>query len=285
MFITGTSSSIALRIANLQAQAQQRVDTSMARIASGRRFSSFAEDPVAATREISLRTQQGAAGIYLRATQDAAAAADAASTGLQSASDILTELRNSVLALDTSDPDSVAAVQQQVASLTGELTRLAQTTTTADGQNLLDGSIASTPLTFKVAATGGASDDVQLTAIDLDASQLGSGALKLGAIDFTAGAPTTQSDALAAIDAAQSAVTVSLAATGGVSSAMNYHASAIGQQISALDTGLDNLVGVDAAQESVALTTNQILVQSAAAMLSQAGALQAQMVKQLLMLS
>src|SRR4051794_5314736 len=115
MFVTGISSDIAMRIAGYQVQAQQAVDASMARIASSRRFNSFADDPVAATAEISLRTQQGAAGIYLRSTQDAAAAADAASSGLQSASDILIELRNDVLGLDTSDPSSVSAVQQSVA--------------------------------------------------------------------------------------------------------------------------------------------------------------------------
>jgi len=285
MYVLGVNSANAMRIASYQAQAQQAVDLSRARIASGRRFTSFAEDPAAATREISLRSQQGAAAVYLRTTQDAAAAADAASTGLQTASDILTELRNDVLAMDTADPSSVSAVQQNVASLTAELTRIGQTTTTADGKNLLDGSIASTPLTFKVAASGSASDDVQLTAISVEASQLGSGALKLDAIDFTAGAPTTQSDALAAIDAAQTAVTDSLASTASVSSAMNYHVGAIGDQIGALDTGLDNLVGVDDAQETVALTANQLLAQSAAAMLAQTNALQVSMVRQLLALT
>lgn len=285
MFVPGFSSDIAMRIANYQAQAQQAVDASMARIASGRRFNSFAEDPVSATMEISLRTQQSAAGIYLRSTQDAGAAADAASSGLQSASDILTQLRTDVLGLNTSDPNSVSAVQQNVAALNAELTRLSQTTTTANGTNLLDGSIASTPLTFKVAATGTASDDVQLTAISVDASQLGSSSLKLNAIDFTAATPTTQSDALAAIDAAQAAVTGSLASTGAVSSAMNFHAAALGDQISGLSTGLDNLVGVDVAQESVDLSAAQIREQAAGAMLAQANALQVSMVKQLLMIS
>jgi len=63
---------------------------------------------------------------------------------------------------------------------------------------------------------------------------------------------------------------------------MNYHAAAIGNQISGLDTGLDNLVGVDDAQESVTLTASQIREQFAAAMLAQANALQLSMVRQLL---
>jgi flagellin len=283
MFVSGISSDLAMRLAAYQSQAQQAVDASMARIASGRRFNSFAEDPVAATAEISLRSQQGAANIYLRSTQDAAAAADAASAGLQSASDILTQLHDDVLGLDTSDPSSLTAVQQSVAALTAELTRIGQTTTTTNGTKLLDGSITSDPLTFTVAATGSASDQVQLSAIDVDAAQLGSGSLKLDAIDFTAGTPTAQSDALAAIDAAQAAVTDSLASTGAVSSAMSFNADAIGQQISGLNTGLDNLVDVDAAQESVTLTAAQIREQFAAAMLAQANTLQLSMMQQLLM--
>jgi flagellin-like hook-associated protein FlgL len=283
MYVTGVGSVTTMRIAGYQAQALQAVDKSSARLAANRSFTSFAEDSVAATREISLRAQQGAAGAYLRATQDAAAAADAAAAGLQTASDILVELRTAVLALDTLDPDSVTAAQQTITQLTGELTRIGATTTTVGGKNLLDGSIASTPLSFTVAASGSASDQVDLTAIAVNAAQLGSASLKLNAIDFTAGAPTTQSDALAAIDAARSAVAASLASTAAVSSAMTHHTTAVTSQVSAIDTALDNLVGVDVAQETLALTQNRIRAEAAAAMLSQVNALHVSMVRQLLM--
>jgi flagellin-like hook-associated protein FlgL len=86
-----------------------------------------------------------------------------------------------------------------------------------------------------------------------------------------------------AIDAAQDAIAGSLASTGAVSSAMNFNADALGQQISGLDSGLHNLVDVDAAQESVALITAQIREQFAAAALAQANTLQLSMVRQLLM--
>jgi len=283
MFVTGVGSATAMRIVAYQAQAQRAVEQSMARIASGRRFTSFADDSVAATREVSLRSQQGAAALYLRATQDAAGAADAASSGLQAASDLLIELRNDVLALDPSDSSSVAAVQQSVTALTDELTRIGQTTTTAGGKNLLDGSIALTPLSFTVAGTGSPSDHVDLTAIKVDASVLGTSSLKIGDINFADTlAPTDLNDALDAIDAAQAAVLDSLASTGAVSSAMSHHAAAIGDQILAIDTGLDNLVGVDVAQETVALTANQLRQQAAVAILAQAGALQQSMIQQLL---
>jgi flagellin len=282
MFVTGVNSATAMRIARYHAQALSAVEKSTARLAADRRFTSFAEDPVAATREISLRAQQGAVGVHLRATQDAVAAADAASEGLQSASDILLELRTAVLALDTSDPDSVTAVQQTMTQLTAELTRIGETTAMG-GKNLLDGSIASTPLSFRIAASGTASDEVGLTAIAVDAAQLGSSSLKLDAIDFTAGVPTTQSDALAAIDEARSAVADSLASTASVSSAMTYHASAVATQAGALDTALDNLVGVDVAQETLDLTVNQIRTETAISMLAQLNALHVSMVRQLLL--
>jgi len=283
MITAGVSSATAMRIARYHAQALQAIDTSAARIAAGRRFTSFAEDTVAATSEISLRAQQGAVGLYLRATQDAASAADAASDGLQSASDILIELRTAVLALNTSDADSITSTQETVAALTEELTRIGATTTTAGGKSLLDGSIASTPLTFTVAGSGTASDEVDLNAIAVDASQLGSASLKLDAIDFTAGAPTSQSDALDAIDAAQSAVTASLASTGAVSSAMGYHATAVGDQVSSVDAALDNLVGLDVAQETATMTANQIRAEATAAILAQVNALHVSMVRQLLL--
>ncbi|HEX9999826.1 MAG TPA: flagellin [Actinoplanes sp.] len=282
MFVSGASSVTAMRIARYQAEAMQAVERSSARIASGRRFTSFAEDTVAATREVSLRAQRGATGVYLRATQDAASAAEAAAEGLRSASDVLIELRNAVLALDTSDPGSVTATQYTVTELTGELTRLGKSTTTVAGKNLLDGSIASTPLTFRVGAGGSASDEVQLTAISVEAAQLGSLSLKLDAIDFTGGAPTDKTDALDAIDQARSAVSDSLASTAAVSSAMTYHASALGAQAGAVDATLDNLVGVDDAQESVALARNRIRAEFSAALLSQISTLQAAMVRRLL---
>ncbi|WP_179855001.1 flagellin [Paractinoplanes atraurantiacus] len=272
-----------MRIARYQAEALQAVERSSARIASGRRFTSFAEDTVAATREISLRAQQGATGLYLRAAQDAGSAAEAAASGLRSASDILGDLRNAVLALNTADPTSVTATQRTVTALTDELTRLSTSTTTVAGKSLLDGSIASAPLTFRVGAGGSASDEVQLTAISVAADQLGSASLKLNAIDFTGGAPTDQNDALDAIDEARSAVTDSLTSTAAVSSAMTYHATALGTQYAAVDTALDTLVGVDAAQEAVTLTRARLQAETSAALLAQINTLQTTMVRHLLM--
>jgi flagellin len=283
MFVTGVRTAAAMRIAVYQDQAVQAVDRSAARIATGRRFLSFADDSVAATREISLRAQQGAVGIYLRATQDAGTAADTASAGLQSASDLLIQLRNAVLALDPSDSAATTATQKTVTQLTTELTRIGKTTTAAGGKNLLDGSITATPLSFTVAAGGSAADEIQLTAINLDAAQLGSASLTLDAIDFTTGAPTTQNDALAAIDAAQATVAESLASTAAVASAAEYHTRVVGAQVAALDTTLDNLVGVDVAEESLTLTTNRLRAEYATAMLAQVNALHASMVRQLLM--
>ncbi|MET0414763.1 MAG: flagellin [Actinoplanes sp.] len=281
MFVTGVNNATATRLARYWAEASQAADASTARIASGRRFTTFAEDPVAATKEISLRAQQSSSAIYLRATQAAAAAADAASDGLRSASEILLEMRNAVVGLDTSNDDSKHAVQQTVAQLNDALTRIAQTTTTIGGTKLLDGSIDSTALSFTVDATGSA--PANLTAISVDASELGiDGGLQLGTINFTAVTPTTQTDALAAIDAAQSAVIASMASTGAMSSAMTHHATVLGQQASARDIALDNLVSVDAAQEMATLTRNRLIAESAAAMLAQAGSLQASMVRQLL---
>jgi flagellin-like hook-associated protein FlgL len=282
MSITGISSTTAMRIARYQAEALQSVDRSAARIAADRRFTSFAEDSVSATREVAMRAQQSAAGLHLRATQDAAAAAEAASEGLRSASDILTELRNAVLALDAGDPSSVTAVQQTVTQLTTELTRIGQSTTTVGGKSLLDGSIASTPLSFTVGSSGSASDQVELTAISLKADDLGSSSLKLDEIDFTALSPTAQADALAAIDEARTAVTDSLTSTAAVSSAMGYHATAVGVRAGALDTALTNLVGVDLAEESLNMARNSLRAEVAAVMLAQVHALQLSMVRQLL---
>lgn len=283
MFVTGVGSATAMRIANYHAQALLAVDRSSARIAANRRFTSFAEDTVAATREISLRAQQGALGIYLRSTQDASAAADTAAAGLQSAYDLLIDLRNAVAGLDTSDSASIAATQQTVTELTTELTRIGSTTTTVGGKNLLDGSIASTPLSFTVGRSGSASDQVDLTAIAVDAAQLGTGTLKLNAIDFTATTPTDQADALDAVDAAMSAVNGSLTSTASVSSAMTYHISVVGAQAGALDGTLENLVGLDVAQETLALTSSRMRAEASAAMLSQLNALHVAMVSQLLM--
>jgi flagellin-like hook-associated protein FlgL len=64
---------------------------------------------------------------------------------------------------------------------------------------------------------------------------------------------------------------------------MGYHVSAVGAQVTSLDTALDNLVGVDTAQETVEMTTNQIRAETATAMLAQVNALHVSMVRQLLM--
>jgi flagellin len=285
MFVIGVNTANSLRLARYTAQALDAVDRSSARIAANRRFTSFAEDTVAATREVSMRAQLGATGLYLRSAQDAAAAADAASAGLQSASDILIELRNAVLALDPSDAH---ATQQTVSALTAELTRLSRTTTSVGGRQLLDGSLdLAHPLTFTVAPGGGTSSQVGLTAISLKPEDLGmstgTGAITLDQIDFESMSPTDAAVAIAAIEDAQKAVNDSLVSTAAVSSAMGFRASALGAQAGALDSALDNLVGVDVAQESVALARNRIRAEAATSMMAQANALQAAMIRQLLM--
>jgi flagellin-like hook-associated protein FlgL len=122
-----------------------------------------------------------------------------------------------------------------------------------------------------------------LTAISVEAAQLGSSSLKLDAIDFTGGVATDQSDALAAIDEARSAVSGSLASAAAVSSAMTFHASALGAHAGAVDATLAKLVGVDDAQETVALARSSIRAEFSAALLSQINTLQATMVRRLLM--
>ena len=172
------------QIARYEAAFTQAAAAATTRLASGRSVTSAAQNPVAITTEISMRAQQSATGIYLRQSQQAASTAGSVAAGLTSASAVLTQLRAAVAGLDSANPASVSATQAKVAALTAELNRIAGTATTATGQRLLDGSLASNPLSFRVAATGTTADIVSLSPLSVAAAALGTAGVKLGDIDF-----------------------------------------------------------------------------------------------------
>jgi len=269
-------------LAFYQTSALQAADASAARLASGRRYTSAAEDAVSMITEISMRGQKASTAIYLKSAQSASDTATSAANGMTAVSNVLSQMKAAVLGLDSANTTSVTSTQKTIAALNDELTRLAGTTTNSTGQKLLDGSIATTGLSFRVAGSGGASDSVTVTAVNANATSLGSVGLKLSAIDFGAGTPTTQANALAAIQAAQDAVSTSMAGAAAVASAMGFRTSALADQSSSIDTAIGNLVDVDTAAESANLSRQQIIAQSAAAMLAQTQALHASMVRQLL---
>jgi flagellin-like hook-associated protein FlgL len=283
MSINAISGAALTQIARYQAENMRVATTSAARLAAGRRFLTAAEDPAAATTEISMRAQRGADAIYLSSAKSANSTASAAADGLQSAGEVLAQLRSAVEGLDEGNAASATSVQVTVAALLGELDRLSKSTTDAAGHKLLDGSITTTGLSFRVARSGSTSDTVTVTAASIASASLGSSSgLALSAIDFTAGTgATTKDGALAAIKAATSTVTESLDDTAATASAMSFHTGALTKQVTSIDAAIENLVGVDVVKETLAMTRAQLLAETAAALQAQTAALQVSVVRQL----
>ena len=265
-------------IASLNAQRilginNDRLALSVERISSGIRINRAADDAAGLGISEALRSDIRALRQAVRNSNDGIALINVAEGALNEQSSILIRLRElaSQAATGTVGSTERATIQLEFNALRNEIDRISATTQ-FNGQGLVDGSLASTvssanQVLIQVGIDSGANSRINLNE-QINLTAVTSSSLGIDSISVTGAA-----EALTTLDTINTAISQVTQARGQVGAVQNRLTRSVGNlsvSIENLQAAESSIRDADIAKEIADLTRNQILVQSATAMVGQA---------------
>jgi len=256
---------MALNAQNMLLNNQTGVEKSINRLSSGLRINSAADDAAGLAISEKMRSQIRGLDQAKSNANDTISLIQTAEGALQQTTDILQRMRELVIKSENSgvlSDDDKIAIDTEMTELSGEIDRIAKSTT-FNGKTLLDGKFDGASghekLNFKVGANTLKEDTLEVTIGNMDATVLKVKDLKADDVD-----------ALGTIDAAIQTVSAQRAKLGAVQNRIEYAIESITVTGENLTSAESRIRDVDMASEMVNYTKNNILQQSAMAMLAQA---------------
>jgi len=265
-------------IASLNAQRilginNDRLALSVERISSGIRINRAADDAAGLGISEALRSDIRALRQAVRNSNDGIALINVAEGALNEQSSILIRLRElaSQAATGTVGSTERATIQLEFNALRNEIDRISATTQ-FNGQGLVDGSLASTvssanQVLIQVGIDSGVNSRINLNE-QINLTAVTSSSLGIDTLSVTAAA-----EALTTLDTINTAISKVTQARGQVGAVQNRLTRSVGNlsvSIENLQAAESSIRDADIAKEIADLTRNQILVQSATAMVGQA---------------
>jgi flagellin len=265
-------------IASLNAQRilginNDRLALSVERISSGIRINRAADDAAGLGISEALRSDIRALRQAVRNSNDGIALINVAEGALNEQSSILIRLRElaSQAATGTVGSTERATIQLEFNALRNEIDRISATTQ-FNGQGLVDGSLASTvssanQVLIQVGIDSGVNSRINLNE-QINLTAVTSSSLGIDTISVTGAA-----EALTTLDTINTAISKVTQARGQVGAVQNRLTRSVGNlsvSIENLQAAESSIRDADIAKEIADLTRNQILVQSATAMVGQA---------------
>ena len=265
-------------IASLNAQRilginNDRLALSVERISSGIRINRAADDAAGLGISEALRSDIRALRQAVRNSNDGIALINVAEGALNEQSSILIRLRElaSQAATGTVGSTERATIQLEFNALRNEIDRISATTQ-FNGQGLVDGSLASTvssanQVLIQVGIDSGVNSRINLNE-QINLTAVTSSSLAIDTLSVTAAA-----QALTTLDTINTAISKVTQARGQVGAVQNRLTRSVGNlsvSIENLQAAESSIRDADIAKEIADLTRNQILVQSATAMVGQA---------------
>tara|TARA_B100001146_G_scaffold13718_1_gene11037 strand:+ start:37 stop:894 length:858 start_codon:yes stop_codon:yes gene_type:complete len=265
-------------IASLNAQRilginNDRLALSVERISSGIRVNRASDDAAGLGISEALRSDIRALRQAVRNSNDGIALINVAEGALNEQSSILIRLRElaSQAATGTVGSTERATIQLEFTALSNEIDRISATTQ-FNGQGLVDGSLASTvssanQVLIQVGIDSGTNSRINLNE-QINLTAVTSSSLGIDTISVTGAA-----EALTTLDTINTAISKVTQARGQVGAVQNRLTRSVGNlsvSIENLQAAESSIRDADIAKEIADLTRNQILVQSATAMVGQA---------------
>jgi len=265
-------------IASLNAQRilginNDRLALSVERISSGIRVNRASDDAAGLGISEALRSDIRALRQAVRNSNDGIALINVAEGALNEQSSILIRLRElaSQAATGTVGSTERATIQLEFNALRNEIDRISATTQ-FNGQGLVDGSLASTvssanQVLIQVGIDSGVNSRINLNE-QINLTAVTSSSLGIDSISVTGAA-----EALTTLDTINTAISKVTQARGQVGAVQNRLTRSVGNlsvSIENLQAAESSIRDADIAKEIADLTRNQILVQSATAMVGQA---------------
>ncbi|MDR0951752.1 MAG: flagellin [Oscillospiraceae bacterium] len=265
---------------------------SMAKLSSGYRINSAADDAAGLAISEKMRSQIRGLTMASKNTQDGISLIQTAEGGMQEIDNMIQRVRELVVyaANDTqtgtgevtggsetagaTDRKKIQAeIDQLVSEINGMKDRVA-----FNNKKVISGTFSTTGLTFQVGAN--ANQTVSLTIGSLDSLTLGIGAAATGETTMSIGTLTSLEDATAAqisaalstIDSALLTVTTERSKLGAMQNRLEYTQNSLDISAENITAAESRIRDVDMAKEMTTFTKNNILFQASTAMLAQANA-------------
>lgn len=252
---------------NSLSKTQAALSTSFARLSSGLRINSAADDAGGLGVAKSMNAQVRSYAVAERNTNDAISMLQTADGGAEQIHGLLTRMRELAVQSANGSYSSNDRINIEAEFKQGqdEISRVAQSVQ-FNGKNLLSGTASTT--TFQVGIGTAASDSIGVSFGGADADTLAVSSGGAASIDVTSAATALSS--LTAIDAAITTLSASRANFG---AGINRFQSTV-QNLQSMETNtsasLSRIQDTDVAKETAALSKNQVLSQAGAAILAQA---------------
>jgi flagellin len=261
--ITNTASLNAQR--NLM-KTQNKMNGSMARLSSGLRINSGADDAAGLAISEKLKSQIRSIAQAQRNSNDAVSLLQTAEGGMNEVSAMLVRMRELSVqsATDTVGSTERAFLQQELSALRSEIDRIAEVTE-FNGTALLDGT--STSLDFQVGINNTTNDRITASMTDIHSTALG-GVTALSAVDISTKAGAQS--ALAVLDESINDISSARANVGALQNRLQTTIANLASARENLSAANSRIRDVDVASESAQMAKSNILMQAGVSVLAQA---------------
>ena len=264
--------SVVTNLSSLNAQrhlskTQARLTQNMARLSSGLRINRAADDASGMAISSQLRAQIKGLSQADRNANDGISLIQTAEGALNEVFGVLNRMRE--LAVQASNEGTMDTTQrgylaQEFDLLESELDRIVNVTE-YNGQKLIDGSISS-GVTFQVGMRNTTNDRISISLSNVNGTSLGMN-------DETIAASTSAQKAITAIDTAIQTINTQRGTLGATENRLTMSISNLGNMRENLQAADSRIRDVDVAEETAALSRNQILSQAGTSVLAQANQL------------
>ena len=278
MALAIATNNAALNAAASASSVNRDMETSMARLSTGKRINSASDDAAGVAISSRLSAEIRGTDQAIRNSLDGQALIDTAEGAHKEIENILQRMREVAVqsANDTNNGQDRANLQAEMEAMVTEIDRIAGTTTWA-GANLMDAS-AGTTFSFQVGAATGAKNQISVSIGAMNATGLGVGDGTVSVVkvnDTVADDGSGDVNARTGIDLIDTAikdVNIQRSKLGAISNRLNHTVNNLTNISSNLSAAKGGIEDADFALETTNLAKNQILQQASTAMLAQANA-------------
>jgi len=267
MALAIATNNAALNAAASASSVNRDMETSMARLSTGKRINSASDDAAGVAISSRLSAEIRGTDQGIRNALDGAALIDTAEGAHKEIENILQRMREVGVqsANDTNNAQDRANLQAEMDAMSTEIDRIAGTTTWA-GTSLMAAGTSS--FSFQVGAATGAKNQIAV-----DINNMTSATLDVEAADVKlTGTASERTSAIDTIDDAIKTVNDQRSELGAVSNRLNHTVNNLTNISSNLSAAKGGIEDADFALETTNLAKNQILQQASTAMLAQANA-------------
>jgi flagellin len=268
---------IASNIAGLNAlNALNTVNTQLSihqtRLATGKRINEAADDPAGLTIATKFLSRSEGLGQALANIGDAKNLMSVAEGGLSKISDILVKMKTKATqaASDTLGSSERTAISNQLKDWASEIDNIVSTTKW-NGNKLLDGLAAfGGTISFQVGADTSTADSITLASASFDNISAASLGLGAAGVSINVTSATFSSALMNTLSTAIDTISSRLQTVGTLVSRLTFREETVTIAKTNVDAAYNRIMNADMAEEQLNATKNQVLQQTAIAMLSQA---------------